>query len=408
MRIAVYHNQDFGGALRVMEEYVRRLSKNHEVDLFQIELDSRPEDIYGIKPPRGSDFDLSSLVKKIRRFPDPRTRFPRSGSNRLKLLLRILDLPGLERAQRAMAAEIDSGGYDVVYVQPCRLTQTPLILRHLRTPTVFYCPEPNRLVFERRLTALAEGRDPGLRLALRRMLLYPIERMDVRNTQAATKVICNSLFTAKQIRICYGREPELHYPGVDSAIFRDLGLLRERRVVFVSALGPNKDQLTAVRAIATIPQEKRPRLILAYNRCSDSYRSLLVTEARRLSVDLELREGLDDAAVVDLYNRSRLAMFTPVWEPFGLIPLEAMACGTPLVGVAEGGLLETVEHEKTGLLVPRDPDQIGKAVASLLDPDSRWQEMSLAGIEAVDQKWKWDITAARLEGLLLEAASSQH
>ncbi|MBI2945101.1 MAG: glycosyltransferase [Candidatus Wallbacteria bacterium] len=405
MKLAFYHNVPFGGAMRVLWEYVRRLAGRHEITLFHPELVRERPDIYGFQPAPAAGFDWDAHVRRHHRFPDPRGSFPRVGSGRLNLLFRSLDLPFLERASRWMAAEIDAGGFDAVFVNPCRLTQAPLLLRHLKTPTVYYCAEPSRLVFERRLAALEAGRAPGARLALRRLFLAPLECADVSNARAARIVLAHSLYTANQIRLAYGLEPVLQYLGVDTDVYRPLERPRQRRVVSVSAIGANKDQLFLVRALAAIPAPQRPPVVFAYSRFDPAYLEELKREAAAAGVTLELRQGDDDAAVVELYASSRVAACTPVREPFGLIPLEAMACGTPVAGVAEGGLLETIEHGVNGLLTPRDPEAFAAALLTLLDSASERERLSQAGLAAVRGRWSWDASAARLESELARAAA---
>ena len=83
-------------------------------------------------------------------------------------------------------------------------------------------------------------------------------------------------------------------------------------------------------------------------------------ELQAIASDLGLTEGQDFQFICDLSNedktfllqRSDVNLYTPVGEHFGIVPLEAMACGTPSVGMASGGPLETIIDNKTGLLVP--------------------------------------------------------
>lgn len=96
-----------------------------------------------------------------------------------------------------------------------------------------------------------------------------------------------------------------------------------------------------------------------------------------------------------LLRSADLVVCAPWYEPFGLVPLEAMACGTPVVASAVGGMLDTVVDGQTGRLVPpRDPAALAAVVGELLsDPNSR-TAYGRAGVQRVRTRYSWDRIAA--------------
>ncbi|MFB8369332.1 glycosyltransferase [Pseudarthrobacter sp. NPDC055928] len=130
-------------------------------------------------------------------------------------------------------------------------------------------------------------------------------------------------------------------------------------------------------------------------------------EVRRL---LDLAEGLGVAHQVTLrgqvprgdmpgiFRSADAVVCTPWYEPFGIVPLEAMACGVPVVAAAVGGLQDTVLDHGTGLHVPpRDPEAIAAAVAILLANPGLRAEMGAAGQVRARTRYSWDRVAAETE-----------
>lgn len=97
------------------------------------------------------------------------------------------------------------------------------------------------------------------------------------------------------------------------------------------------------------------------------------------------------------YRSADIVVCAPWYEPFGLTPLEAMACGVPVVATAVGGLTDTVVDELTGELVPpRDPAALGQTLRTLLDDPVRRLAYGTAAVDRVRQCYSWDRTAAQL------------
>jgi glycosyltransferase involved in cell wall biosynthesis len=106
------------------------------------------------------------------------------------------------------------------------------------------------------------------------------------------------------------------------------------------------------------------------------------------------------------YNAADAFITTPWYEPFGITPLEAMACGTPVVGAAVGGIKATVRDGQTGFLVPpRDPDALAARLADLLRDPSRLRLFGRRALHEARARYTWEAVAASVAGLYEEVLS---
>ena len=93
-----------------------------------------------------------------------------------------------------------------------------------------------------------------------------------------------------------------------------------------------------------------------------------------------------------------LVVCTPWYEPFGIVPLEAAACGRPLVGSRVGGLLDSVADGRTGILVPpQDPDALADAIGQLLDDPARAEAMGRRARRRAVERFSWEQIALSTE-----------
>lgn len=108
------------------------------------------------------------------------------------------------------------------------------------------------------------------------------------------------------------------------------------------------------------------------------------------------------------YNAAEIFASTPWYEPFGITPLESMACGTPVIGARVGGIQYTVAHNQTGLLIPpKDPLAFATALTRLMNnPDLR-ERMGRQAIERVNRHFTWAIVADQLERVYREVTSAR-
>jgi len=203
--------------------------------------------------------------------------------------------------------------------------------------------------------------------------------------------------------------------GVDGAIFQPRGLAIPRtglaRLVVTSRLVPRKGIQDAIEALQLLPNTE---LVIVGGPNDNElpedheYRRL-VALARNVGVDhrVVFTGGLSQPAVAAWMRSADAVVAAPWYEPFGIVPVEAMACGVPVIGSAVGGLLDTVVDGHTGFLVrPRDPEAIAERVDFLLTHPRVRARMARAAI-ARAALYQWPKVAHRMAALYARAVAAR-
>jgi glycosyltransferase involved in cell wall biosynthesis len=202
--------------------------------------------------------------------------------------------------------------------------------------------------------------------------------------------------------------------GVDTSVFTPRGPVAPRserpRLLVLGRLVERKGQDDAVRALRWVPDAE---LVVVGGPPADAMDA--DPEVRRLRA-IAVEEGVADRLVltgavpradVPAWVRSAdVVLAVPWYEPFGITPLEAMACGRPVVATAVGGLQDSVVDGVTGDLVPpRDPATLGAALAALLADDERRAAYGAAGMRRARARYRWSRVVADTESVYRQVAA---
>jgi glycosyltransferase involved in cell wall biosynthesis len=238
---------------------------------------------------------------------------------------------------------------------------------------ICYCHTPMRYAWDQFAAYFGPDRLGLIGSALARPVLAAIAAWDRATSARATRYVTNSQHVARRIRRYYNREASVVYPPVDTDFFHPTAdpmaplPVKDGCCLIVSALVPYKRVEIAVDACRlagvslTIVGDGPDRTRLE-RRAADS------------RADVTFLGRLSDEEVREQYNHASLVLM-PGEEDFGIVPLEAQACGRPVVALGRGGALETIVPDETGVLVgDSTPDAFADAIRYALnrrfDPDA--------------------------------------
>lgn len=215
----------------------------------------------------------------------------------------------------------------------------------------------------------------------------------------ASRVVATtrSLFEATTALGVSPRHIEIVPEAIDADFFRPSDLEREPLILFVGSLIERKGTRDLIAAMTYIRQK------------SPGYRLVIVGEGpqrstlENLASKLRLTDWVSFVGaqsqdqVRQWMQRARLVVLPSLEEAFGIVLLEALACGTPCVGTQVGGIPEIISPEVGCLVPPANPEALADAIDSILEREEVWQTMSQSARRRVEEcGFTWSQVAARL------------
>lgn len=360
MKIAFYHELHKGGARRGTNEFAKQLkNRGHQVDLYTIDKRSDEKEFY-------TNIYGYRFVPKIWR-----------GNNwKIRLYKDTIELFELYKLNRKIAKVINKKKYDACYLAASFFLESPFILNHLTVPTFFYCNDPYyRIIYERDL--FNKDKLPFYKIWYENLNRIIRKYLDKNNISKAKYIIAISNYVKISFFNIYKIHSEIIYYGVHEKYFAPRNDHKLYDILYIGS----RDFL-------------------------DGY-PLFKKVLDNLKLDLKIRavlfeeEWLSDKDLLETYQASKILVATAFREPLGLVPLEAMACGVPVIAVNEGGHKETIINGKTGYLVGKDPKEIASKIDLLLSDKTLYKKMSVSARENVIKNWSWEKRGAELEALLV-------
>lgn len=312
MKVAVVHDWFVGyaGGEKVVEQI---LSLFPEADLFSL---------YDFLPEEQRSFINNKPVNTsfLQRLPFARSKY-RSYLPLMPLAIEQFDLSAYDLVLSSSAA-ISKG----VITGPDQLH-------------ICYCHSPIRYAWDLQHQYLKEsGLDKGILSWLARAILHKVRLWDYRTGNGVNEFIANSRFISRRIDKVYRRDSIIIPPPVDTEFYA-LEVNKEDYYLTASRMVPYKKMELIVEAFACMPDKK---LIVIGDGPG-------LNRIKRLASDNVLILGYqDDSALLGYMQKAKAFIFAAL-EDFGILPVEAQSCGTPVIAYGKGGVLDSVINGKTGL-----------------------------------------------------------
>ena len=357
MKLALYHPwlKAKGGAERLVFEYASRSS--HDVEIFTQYHEGSFE-----------DYDVSITTLTDKDVPDGFLR------------------KGIALTKTQLGTDLDLDGFDALLVSEAGLGSL-ITLRNHDLPTMVYTHTPLRAVhqfYDYYMHQYGPVSRHGFRAAA-----TTYRHLEKRAWRYFDRIAVNSHNTKETLKdagLVQDRPCRVIYPGIDPAKFDHSG--KGDYFLYPGRFKSYKRHELAIEAFEEFADSHDGfELVLAGFPDDEDYLQEL-KETYGHHAWLQFETDLDDDAFMDLYSEAHTVLFTAKNEDWGIVPLEAMAAGKPVISVDEGGPAESIVNGETGFLVDAEPEAIAAKMRLLVDDEARHTQMVQAAASR-SKRYTW-------------------
>lgn len=235
--------------------------------------------------------------------------------------------------------QFDLSKYDVI-ISSSHAVAKGVITKHYQLH-ICYCHTPIRYAWDLYHQYLKEANlEKGLKASIAKLILHYIRIWDLSTINRVDYFIANSRYTARRIKKIYGKEAEVIYPPVDVNNF-SLNENKENFYLVASRMVPYKMIPMVVETFSFLQDKK----LVVIGDGPDFEKVKAIAKGKK---NIEIL-GYQPNDILKEYMQKAKAFIFAAEEDFGIMPVEAMACGTPVIAFGKGGTTETVIDKKTGL-----------------------------------------------------------
>ncbi|KAL4141851.1 hypothetical protein QTP88_004407 [Uroleucon formosanum] len=299
---------------------------------------------------------------------------------------------------------------DVVFVD--QISACIPILNWMPCKVLFYCHYPDQL--------LAAHDD-----ALKRYYRLPLDWLEEKTTACADMILVNSNFTLDVFRSTFKSIktlPIVVYPSINTVFFDNTETIQLKELMYlenckyilsINRFERKKNLDLAIHSLNLL-SDKKIKLVLAGGYDPLNLENIeYFHELVRLVQDMKLNERViflkspSDAIKISLLRHCLCLVYTPSFEHFGIVPLEAMYCCKPVVAVNNGGPKETIENDHNGFLRNAEPEDFADAIKQLVEIEGKAELFGNHGKKRFDDIFSFGAFKNKIDSILENVYKSE-
>jgi glycosyltransferase involved in cell wall biosynthesis len=332
MKIAIYHNLEKGGALKMLIELAKNLHKNNTIDL------------YCHKPniPKG-------IFNNVKKYPIKKTSNVFQGLHQT-----IFELKDINRN---IALDISKVNYDLVFIFQCTLTQSPYLLRYLNKniKSVYFWNESKREFYENTSYDYY-----SLKRVFTRLIRLPIKLIDKNNCKKAKLIVSCSEFASKQLKKIYNQKSVVVHPGLKPIKPKKITIINKKNFV---SIGPYQKIKGYVFSLNQLNKFVNSFTIISHRTGEYEY---IKKVALKNNIKINEIDTNNDRIKIKELKKYTFYLANYENEPFGIATLEAIENNLFVIGKNQGGTKEIIKNKINGTLYPDDLVKARLVISKLL------------------------------------------
>jgi glycosyltransferase involved in cell wall biosynthesis len=263
-----------------------------------------------------------------------------------------------------------------------------------KIPCIWYAHDANVFINDSRwinglqfpMRFFAKMSNPIMKLFDKKMVSY------------ADYILTNSDFTGNLCKKIYGiTKTETIHPGIDINEFPDIPGHKENYILSVSRLESFKHIDIVIQSIFLLKKKGKTIKLIIIGDGPEKKNLIRQSESLGLTENVIFTGWVNQELLIPYFSKSLCVVFPSTDEPFGIVPIEAQAAGTPVIATKSGGPMESIIDGKSGFLIqPDSTDELMEKILIFSQNPSLAESMGIFGRKNVSDKFSWDNTSQKL------------